>query len=143
MKERNNKFAISLILLIVPVLLNIACNNQSITLENRLKQKNPKLTQVVIVYIKLSDDGFGQPEEREDLYRLEDKLEPLLNSSSIGKIDGHEFGGGYGVIYIYGENADKLFDVVIQTIRDFKPKQGSFIIKRYGNIEAKEERINL
>lgn len=129
-------------LLIVTVLVNIACNNQSITLENKL-EKNPKLTQVVLVYIKLSDDGFGQPEEREDLYRLEDKLEPLINFNSVGKIDGHEFGGGYGVIYIYGENADKLFELVIQTIRDFKPKQGSFIIKRYGNIEAKEERINL
>jgi hypothetical protein len=44
---------------------------------------------------------------------------------------------------MYGANADKLFDVVVQAIRDSKPQRGSYVIKRYGNVGAKEERINL
>ncbi len=143
MQNEKNKFVVGLTLLIVTVLFGIACNKQSLAKKNMPEQETPKTEHAVLVYIKFSDDEFGQPEEREALYRLEDKLEPLVNSSGAGEFDGHEFGGGYGTLYMYGANADKLFDVVVQAIRDSKPQRGSYVIKRYGNVGAKEERINL
>jgi hypothetical protein len=135
---------VGLTLLIVTVLFGIACNKQSLAKKNMSEQQEtPKTEHAVLVYIKFSDDEFGQPEERESLYGLEDKIEPLVNSSGAGEFDGHEFGGGYGTLYMYGTNADKLSEVVIQAIRDSKPQKGSYVIKRYGNVGAKEERINL
>jgi hypothetical protein len=44
---------------------------------------------------------------------------------------------------MYGPDANKLFDVVIETIKQFKPLKGSYVIKRYGKPEEKEEKVVL
>jgi hypothetical protein len=99
--------------------------------------------QAVLVYLKLSDDEFGDFDERESVFRLEDEVEPIVSSSGIGEYDGHEFGGGFGTLYIYGSDADRLFEFIIKSIRNHQPRVGSYIIKRYGDVGAREERINL
>jgi hypothetical protein len=105
------------------------------------QKQNPE--QALLVYLKLSDDKFGDFEEREAIFRLEDEVEPKVLSSGAGEYDGHEFGGGFGTLYMYGLDADKLFDVVIESIRNHPPRAGSYIVKRYGDVGAREERVNL
>ena len=143
MQNKKYKITFVLTLLIVTAFFNVACNKQLPAKKNMPEQEQPKIEHAVIVYLKSSDDEFGEHTEREALYALEDKLEPLVNSSGAGEFDGHEFGGGFGTLYMYGTNADRLFDVVIQAIRDTKPQKGSYVIKRYGDVGAKEERIEL
>jgi hypothetical protein len=68
---------VGLTLLIIIVLFGIACNKQSLAKKKMPEQQETLKTEhAVLVYIKFSDDEFGQPEEREALYRLEDKLLP-------------------------------------------------------------------
>src|SRR4028119_1034301 len=94
------------------------------------------LEQALLVYLKLSNDEFGDFGEREAIFRLEDEVEPKVLSSGAGEYDGHEFGGGFGALYIYGPEADKLFDVVIESVMDRPPRAGSYIVKRYGDVGA-------
>ena len=105
--------------------------------------QNQNSEQALLVYLKLSDDEFGDFEEREALFRLEDEIEPKVLSSGAGEHDGHEFGGGFGTLYMYGPDADKLFDVVIGSVRNHPARDGSYIVKRYGDVGAREERVNL
>jgi hypothetical protein len=103
----------------------------------------PQTEQAVLLYFKLSDERFGESEEREAVFRLEDELEEKIAAAKVGELDGHEFGEGFATFYMYGPDADKLSDAIIDTIRKHKPRAGSYIIKRYGEQGAREERASL
>jgi hypothetical protein len=100
----------------------------------------------LIAHLKLSDAGFGTPAERQDFMSLESKLEAALTGSGAGRFDGNEFGDGECVWYMYGPDADALFEAAEPIIREARPRPGSFVVKRRGapgDPEAKEETIQL
>ena len=99
--------------------------------------------QALLVYLKLSDDEFGDFDEREAIFALEDRLIQAIASTSAGEYDGHEFGEGFGILYMYGANADQLFNAVISTLREYSSRSGSYILKRYGGPGTNEEQIDL
>ena len=73
------------------------------------KPESAKLPeQSVIVHFQ-----YGKT-DLDDLYALEDRLEPLIADAGVGEFDGHEIAldGSDGFLYMYGPDADKLFDVV-------------------------------
>ena len=99
----------------------------------------------MITHLPLSDDEFGTAEEREAVFALEDKLEPLVAAAG-GEHDGHEFGAGEAVLYTYGPDADALLDAVRTAIDGFPVRAGAYAIKRYGpagDPSAREERVAL
>ena len=134
---------VALVVAVVSVPLTISCKGQSPSKAPMPEQKQPKIEQAVLFYLKLSDDKFGESEEREAIFKLEDELEKKIASAKVGEYDGHEFGKGFATFYMYGPDADKLFDAVKDSIRKHKPRAGSYIIKRYGKPGDKEERVNL
>lgn len=95
------------------------------------------------LYLKLSDEGFGESDEREAVYALEDELDEMLSSNNAGACDGHEFGQGYAKVFLAGENADEMFTLIINHVRSFNPRAGSYIIKRYDELGEREDRIDL
>jgi hypothetical protein len=143
------KLWVILITLLVTVPLALSCKVQS---HNQTpapvqppipRQEEKQAEQAVRIYLKLSNDGFGDTKEREAVFKLEDELEQKISLASAGEYDGHDFGGGFGTLYMYGSNADKLFETIIESIRRYRPRAGSYIIKRYGEVGAREEKINL
>ena len=64
------------------------------------------------------------------LFALEDKLESAINNAGAGVLDGDEVAsdGRDGCIYMYGENADRLFEVI-------KPVLASAAIMRASSSE--------
>lgn len=100
-----------------------------------------KIEEAVLIYIKLSGSEFGTWEEREQCFGLEDKLIEEIQSKNSGDYDGHEFGQGYCVLYIYGSNADSLYDSILDILEQFKLPPQSYVIKRYGGPGALEERV--
>ena len=102
--------------------------------------------QAVLVYLPLSDDEFGDEEEREDLFELEDRLIAAIEEAAAGIFDGNEFGGGECVLFMYGPDADRLFAAVEPVLRAYEPARGGWAIKRYGppdDPDAREERVEL
>jgi hypothetical protein len=77
--------------------------------------------------------------------RLEDSLETLIEQHKVGELDGNEFGGGEAVLYCYGPDADRLFDVIEQELRLFTARP-AYVTLRYGEATdtgATERRIDL
>lgn len=90
----------------------------------------------VIAHLLLTDAPFGSRRERENITALADQLQQVINDHDVGEFDGDEFGDGRCVLYMYGPNADRLFDVIEPILRENPLTQGGFAIKRYG--EAKD-----
>ena len=102
-----------------------------------------KSEQALLVYLKLSDDEFGDFEEREAIFALEDRLIAAIASKSAGEYDGHEFGEGFGTLYMYGSTVDRLTQTALPILREYPSHPGSYLKKRYGGPGSREERIDL
>lgn len=96
----------------------------------------------IAVYLKLSDSEYGTQEERDSIHRFTDELSALIRESGIGVFDGDEFGNGEGGLFMYGPNADLLFNLVEPLLRSWKPLEGGYAIKRYGAPASQSERID-
>lgn len=68
------------------------------------------------------------------LFELEDKIEDVVAKAKVGEYDGHEIAmdGSDGFFYLYGPDADKLFQAVEATLQQSKFMQGAEVNKRYG-----------
>ena len=100
----------------------------------------------VLVYLNLSDDAFGTEEERESIYGLNHRLEEQINAQGVGEFDGHEFGGGHCILFMFGPDADALYSAIEPILRESALSAGGHIIKRYGEVDdpdAKEVHIDL
>lgn len=74
-----------------------------------------------------TDPGFGSR-----CGELEDRLHEHLSGNPVGECDGNEFGDGRCRVYLYGPNADRLWDEVEPIVRETVWPQGSHAVKRYG-----------
>ena len=92
----------------------------------------------IAVYLKLSNDNYGTDTERDSIRKFTDMLDEAIRESGQGIFDGDEFGEGEASLYMYGPNADKLFEVVEPLLRNWKSLKGGYAIKRYGTSLEKE-----
>jgi hypothetical protein len=90
------------------------------------------MEQAVLVHIPLDDDKFGSEAKRESLYALEDKLTEAVEAAEVGEFDGNDFGGGECIFYMYGEDADALYDAVNGILKKAAVAKDGHAIKRYG-----------
>ena len=78
-----------------------------------------------------------------DLDTVEDPLIEAIEASGIGEFDGNVIGPDGAVLYMYGADADLLFDVVGPVLDGMDLPPGSYALKRYGPPGAHETRVNL
>ena len=98
----------------------------------------------VIAHLRLIDDKFGSERERTAVAALTDDLERVISEEQAGEFDGEEFGDGRCVLYMYGPDADRLFEVVEPILKLAPLARGGFAIKRYGeasDANAQEARV--
>ena len=95
----------------------------------------------IAVYLKVSNDEYGTEEERDSIHQFTDKLAEVILKSGAGVFDGDEFGNGECGLFMYGPNADQLFNVMESLLRGWKPLAGGYAIKRYGAPAGLSERI--
>ena len=112
----------------------------------RRKAPAPKPAEhAVIVHFSINGDEFGEVAEREEIFALQDRLIAAIDGAGVGEFDGNEFGGGEAVLYMYGPDADALFEVVEPILRAF-PARPAWCVLRYGEAAdptAVEGRIDL
>ena len=90
------------------------------------------------VLVNLPADQAGR-----DLDSIEDPLIAAIEASGIGEFDGNAIGPDGAVLYMYGADADLLFDVVGPVLDGMDLPPGSYVLKRYGPPGAHETRVNL
>jgi hypothetical protein len=93
----------------------------------------------LLVTIPLSDDDFGSPEERERIRGVTGELDRVIKARRVGEFDGDEFGEGKCTLYMYGPDADALFEAVAPVLRSKLPP-GSSAVKRYGTADDPDAR---
>jgi hypothetical protein len=104
------------------------------------------MEQAVIAYLPLTEGPFGSERECEAIADLVGLLHQAIDHHGMGEFDGDEFGGGRCVLYMYGPDADRLFDVVEPILKTAPSALGGFVIKRYGEARdhnAVEVRVDL
>ncbi|WP_206606587.1 hypothetical protein [Steroidobacter cummioxidans] len=71
------------------------------------------------------------------LFELEDQLESAISAAGIGEYDGNEVAvdGSDGYLYMYGPDADKLFEVIQPILERSSFMHGAEVRKRYGSAQ--------
>jgi hypothetical protein len=91
--------------------------------------------------MRLSNDNFGNEAEDASLAKLEGQLENALKGTGAGEWDGHETGGGYHKIFLYGPCAEKLSQTILMTVLEYDALPGSYMVKRFGELGSDEQYI--
>jgi hypothetical protein len=98
------------------------------------------MEQAVLVWLKLSGGQFGTTEEQMQIYALEEKLEAIIRDRAVGEFDGHEFGEGRCVLFMYGADADRLFDAIQTELKLTPISRSGAATKRYGSADDSNAR---
>ncbi|MEV0935964.1 hypothetical protein ACIBMX_45465 [Streptomyces phaeochromogenes] len=93
----------------------------------------------MIAHFRLASDGFGEVDQREQIYEAEQVMEAAAEKAGVGEVDGNEFGGGEAVVYAYGPDADALFKVLEPTLRRLPFRPAHVLLRRGDN----ETRVDL
>ena len=90
----------------------------------------------LLVYLPYTDTDLGP------LFAIEDALMAAIEECGAGELDGNDVGGGEATLFMYGPDADRLFEAVEATLRQLLPP-GSRAVKRYGAPGAPQNVISL
>lgn len=77
------------------------------------------------------------------IFDLEDKLEAVIIEANAGEFDGNEVArdGSDGFLYMYGPNADALYDAILPVLKASDFMRGAKAILRYGPPEDGVQQI--
>lgn len=70
-------------------------------------------------------------DERLDVFEIEDRLVEAIERAGVGEFDGNLLGPGEVVLYAYGPDADRLFEVMEPILRAVPAKE-AWAVKRFG-----------
>ncbi|QFU91263.1 hypothetical protein [Amycolatopsis sp. YIM 10] len=98
--------------------------------------------QAVIVTYALPVEGFPGPVELNRVSQLERELEEATGRGDLGELDGHEYGGGQVQLFLYGQDARRLFTAIEPLLRGFPYGPGRAVV-RLGEPGASEFVVEL
>ena len=71
----------------------------------------------VLIRIQLSDSELGTTADDEFVDAIDNAIRAAVERAPrVGSWDGHEFGGGWAIVFCYGENATALSERVIEAL---------------------------
>jgi hypothetical protein len=83
----------------------------------------------VILRLKLASGPMGNEQERNRIEKLEDDLDVAIKKSLSGEFDGDEYGEDFCTIYTYGPSANRLYNSVQPTLKNFHASKGSYVVR--------------
>ncbi|WP_213806236.1 hypothetical protein [Granulicella sp. dw_53] len=98
--------------------------------------------QAVLVHLNGSDLDQSIYDEN-DLSTIEDLLIAKLDGTGLGEFDGNEVGNYEAILYLYGDDAEKLFDRVEPVLRGYPLCQKAKVIIRQGEPGAVQREVTL
>ncbi len=96
--------------------------------KNETVNNHTEVEHAVIVQFDYGIEGM------EELYNLRDKLESIIEENQLGEYDGHEMATNYsdGFLYMYGPNAETLFNGIKDTLEQTDFMKGAKAKLRFG-----------
>ena len=95
------------------------------------------------VLVHITPDRTVSRWEDWSISELSEELEEAIQRAGVGTYDGDEVGEDQLIVYTYGPDADRLAEVVLESLKDFRMGPGSYLVKRYGEPGRREERLEL
>jgi hypothetical protein len=107
--------------------------------KNESANNQTEVEHAVIVQFDYGIEGM------EELYKLRDKLESIIVENQLGEYDGHEMATDYsdGFLYMYGPNAETLFDSIKETLEKTDFMKGAKAKLRFGPPENGTKEITI
>jgi hypothetical protein len=86
------------------------------------------MEQAVIVHFEYGSTDLNR------LFALQDRLEDVLAETKAGELDGNEVAvdGSDGFLYLYGPDADRLYDAILLTLQSADFMKNAKVTLRYG-----------
>lgn len=96
--------------------------------KNSIAPSEKQVEHAVIVEFSYGIEGMDA------LYQLRDKLEGIIERDQLGEYDGHEMAVDYshGFIYMYGPNAEVLFEGIRKTLEETEFLREAKVKLRFG-----------
>jgi len=96
---------------------------------------------VIVVHLRLDDDGWGSKKKQDALNKLHKKLADAIEGTRVGESDDIAmFGHGECTLLMYGPDADAMFDAIKPILKASPHAKGGFAIKRYRGASAAKAR---
>ena len=110
--------------------------------QNQEQKSELAAEQAVIVHFDYGNADWAP------FFELEKALEASIAAAGVGEYDGNELAadGSDGTLYMYGPNADKLFDVVKPHLASSKLLKNVEVTLRYGaasDLSSRESKVRL
>src|SRR5258707_527707 len=102
------------------------------------KKSSQDAKEWVAVYLKLSGGEYGSGAERDEVRSFARELDGAIQEHGIGILDGDEFGNHEAGLFMYGQDADRLFETIEPLLRSWNLLKGGHVIKRYGETSRSE-----
>jgi len=77
------------------------------------------------------------------LFDLEEKVMAAVEGHNNGAYDGNDIGIGEFTMYMYGPDADRLFDAIWPVLQASVLTKGGYVLKRYGPVEEDDKSIRV
>ena len=102
------------------------------------------LEHCVTIHLDLSEaTPYGTHEERDAVHRLSDRLADAIAIHAAGEFDDDEFGDGKCVLYMYGPDANRLFEAIAPALKDQRRFVNGRIVRRFGPPGSRTEENDL
>jgi hypothetical protein len=95
--------------------------------------------QAVIVNVPLR----GRSDDFADLEELGEQLAECVQTAGVGELDGDLIGQDWGIIYLYGPDADRLWQSIEGLLHAARLPAGAYVVKQHGPPGSSETRIDL
>lgn len=100
--------------------------------ENVSKESEVEMSEHSVKIIVPLSSEFGSIAEREAISALGRQVDTVLQSTQAGEYDGDEYGDGGATLYLYGQDADKVYAAIKQVLAGANLPKGSYAQLRYG-----------
>lgn len=103
------------------------------------KSTEQEIEQAVIIHFNYGIEGM------EKIYKLRERLESIIEKNHLGEYDGHEIATDYsdGFLYMYGPNAESLFNGIKSTLEKTDFLNGAIAKLRFGPPEDGVKEITI
>ncbi len=101
------------------------------------EKDEPHLIEIVFVFDEL-------PDNLAPWHEVQKEMDDALHAADAGEVDGDLWGGGQCVVYCYGPDAERMWEVLAPIIEPHPIPRGSYALKHFrGPGPHRTERVNL
>ena len=107
------------------------------------ERKSPRRPEQAVLVLL---EGTGSPEkvqQQTDLAEMADELKKFIQQEGLGEFGGNEFGPIETTLFMYGPDAERLFEAIEPLLRGSVVCQGARVLIRRGGPGAEQREVKL